>query len=118
MPTKGSLLLIVIFYGWVATWAVVQVLLPNQIGILCVVSIALGMAPTLWFLRDTKRMNYVIPHVIQPLVVWNWWIIIPIYVVATCKSRGLVIVLAHGILATILTAVLSFLTLFFYWNPF
>ena len=56
---------------------------------------ALALPPAYWMINDAKLRRLFVPHVVQPGIVVLWWIVVPIYLLATRKWWGLLYLVLH-----------------------
>jgi len=56
---------------------------------------ALALPPAYWMINDAKMRGLFVPHVLQPGIVVFWWIVVPVYLLATRKWWGLLYLVLH-----------------------
>ena len=75
--------------------------------------LAVALSPTYWLVNDAKRRRIHVPHVIQPVLLSLWGILVPIYLVWTRKWWGLLYALLHIVCSVLATTIFYNLSLFF-----
>ena len=79
--------------------------------------IVIALPPTYWLLKDAKSRGAHVPHVIQPAVIKFWVFVIPVYLVWTRKWRGLLYLISHVVVSTLLTTAIFHLVNYLVWGP-
>ncbi len=66
---------------------------------------ALALPPAYWMINDAKLRGTFVPHVVQPLVVLLWGLIVPIYLLVTRKWWGLLYLVLHCVCGTVVSVI-------------
>jgi hypothetical protein len=113
---SNSRILILLFYVLTGLWAAGQLVFIEHVGIEYVATIAIALAPTVWFLRDFAKRGSYVPHILQPALLVAWPVVVPVYVIATRRLRGFWQVLIHAVASWALYVACFYATIYFVWG--
>ena len=77
--------------------------------------LAMALPPAYWLVRDAKLRGVYVPHVIQPFVAGLWYLVVPIYLLATRKWWGLLFLILHFFFSSLVLFISYEISVNFVW---
>jgi len=76
---------------------------------------ALAMPAAYWMINDARLRGTYVPHVLQPGILFFWYLVVPIYMVKTRKWWGVLYVVLHFVCLLSVSFVIQCLSIALIW---
>lgn len=100
----------------ITTFARAFIFSPDS-GAFLLAKLATSLPACYWLIFDAKARGIFVPHVLRPVILYLWWIIVTVYLVATRKWMGLLFAVFHVVLSIVLSTGCYFLAIYLAWGP-
>jgi hypothetical protein len=77
--------------------------------------IAFSLPPAYWLIYDARLRRAFVPHVIQPVIVFLWILVVPVYLLSTRKWWGLGYLILHVVCTLVVSMVGYHGSVYFLW---
>lgn len=78
---------------------------------------AVALPATLWLVADAKKRRRPVVHILQPFVLANWLVVIPLYLLFTRGLWGVALLAIHIALTILISNVFFHSTVLLFWGP-
>lgn len=79
----------------VAAWGCIQVFAP--VGIVdTFFRLFISVQAALWMILDARKRGIHVPHILQPFIMFAWYLVVPCYLIATGKWWGVLWSIVHA----------------------